>query len=68
MQTRVGCPQQNGYTESFVSAIKCECIDHMIFFSEKSLRRAVEQYIDHFHHERTTKCRRRRPITKVSII
>jgi len=24
----------------------------MIFCSEKSLRRAVEQYIDHFHHER----------------
>ncbi|WP_425609243.1 integrase core domain-containing protein [Thalassobacterium sedimentorum] len=48
IQTRVGCPQQNGYAESFVSAIKRECIDHMIFFSEKSLRRAVEQYIDHF--------------------
>jgi transposase InsO family protein len=52
IQTRVGCPQQNGYAESFVSAIKRECIDHMIFFSEKSLRRAVGQYIEHFHHER----------------
>ncbi|MBT62100.1 MAG: hypothetical protein CML13_02700 [Puniceicoccaceae bacterium] len=52
IQTRVGCPQQNGYAESFVSAIKRECIDHMIFFSEKSLRRAVEQYVEHFHQER----------------
>jgi hypothetical protein len=52
IQTRVGCPQQNGYAESFVSAIKRECIDQMIFFSEKSLRRAVSQYISHFHHER----------------
>ena len=34
------------------TAIKRECIDHMIFFSEKSLRRAVGQYIEHFHHER----------------
>ena len=48
----MGCPQQNGYAESFVSAIKRECIDHMIFFSEKSLRRAVGQYVEHFHHER----------------
>ena len=24
----------------------------MIFFSEQSLRRAVAQYIEHFHHER----------------
>jgi hypothetical protein len=35
LQARVGCPQQHGYAESFVSAIKRECIDHMIFFSEK---------------------------------
>jgi len=52
IQARVGCPQQNGYAESFVSAIKRECIDHIIFFSEKSLRRAVGQYIEHFHQER----------------
>ena|GEM_PF-6713180 len=30
-QTRVGCPQQNGYAESFVSAIKRECIDQFDF-------------------------------------
>jgi putative transposase len=24
----------------------------MIFFSERSLRRAVGQYVEHFHHER----------------
>tara|TARA_B100001971_G_scaffold186646_1_gene186735 strand:- start:104 stop:673 length:570 start_codon:yes stop_codon:yes gene_type:complete len=44
IQTRVGCPQQNGYAESFVSAIKRECIDHMIFFSEKSLRKRNEYF------------------------
>ena len=52
IQNRVGCPQQNGDAESFVSAIKRECIERMIFFSEKSLRRAVGQYIEHFHHDR----------------
>jgi hypothetical protein len=29
-----------------------ESRDQMIFFSEKSLRKAVEQYVLHFKHER----------------
>ena len=52
IQTRVGCPQQNGYAESFVAAIKRECLNHLIFFGEKSLRRAISEYLEHFHHER----------------
>lgn len=52
IRTRVGCPEQNGYAESFVSAIRRECLDQMIFFGEKSLRRAIEQYMEHFHSER----------------
>lgn len=52
IRTQVGCPQQNAYAESFVSAIRRECLDHMIFFGEKPLQRAIEQYIEHFHRER----------------
>lgn len=52
IQTRVGCPQQNGYAESFVSSIKRECLEKMIFIGENSLRRAVSQYIEHYHSER----------------
>ncbi len=29
-----------------------ECLDHMIFFGEKPLRRAISQYMEHFHEER----------------
>jgi len=28
--TRIGWPQQNGYTERFVKSIKTECLDHFI--------------------------------------
>lgn len=52
IQTRGGCPQQNGYAESFVSSIKRECLEKMIFIGENSLRRAVSQYIQHYHSER----------------
>ena len=52
IRTRIGCPQQNGYAERFVKSIKTECLDHFIFLGEKPLRRAVEQYVKHYHHER----------------
>jgi transposase InsO family protein len=51
-QTKVGCPQQNAYAESFVSAIKRECVDKMIFFGERPLRRTISQFAEHFHRER----------------
>ncbi len=52
IRTRIGCPQQNGYAERFVKSIQTECLDHFIFLGEKPLRRAVESYLDHYHHER----------------
>ena len=52
IRTRVGCPQQNGYAERFVKSIQTECLDQFIFLGEKSLRRAVEQCVEYYHHER----------------
>ncbi len=45
-------PNLNAYAERFVLSIKQECLDRMIFFSEKSLRRAVFAYVAHYHRER----------------
>ena len=33
-------------------SIKSECLDRMIFFGEDSLRRAVREYVAHYHAER----------------
>lgn len=52
IRTRVGCPVQNAYAESFVASIRRECLDHLIFFGEKSLRKAISEYMEHYHHER----------------
>ncbi len=52
IRTRIGTPQQNGYAERFVKSMKEECLGRMIFFGEKSLRKAVENYVLHYHHER----------------
>jgi transposase InsO family protein len=32
--------------------LKDECLDRMIFFSPRQLRRALNQYLDHYHTER----------------
>ena len=33
-------------------SIKSECLDKMVFFGQKQLRRTVEQFIEHYHEER----------------
>ena len=42
----------NAYAERFVRSIKYECLDRMIFTGQASLRRAVAEYMDHYHRER----------------
>jgi len=45
-------PNLNAYAERFVRSIKNECLDRMIFVGQASLRRAVTEYVDHYHRER----------------
>jgi len=45
-------PDLNPHAERFVRSIKSECLAKMIFFGEKQLRRAIEQFIAHYHAER----------------
>jgi transposase InsO family protein len=45
-------PNLNSFAERFVRSIKVECLDRMILIGERSLRRAVDQFSRHYHHER----------------
>ena len=45
-------PNLNAWVERFVRSIKEECLDRMIFFGEKSLRRAIREFVEHYHRER----------------
>src|SRR5499427_358307 len=45
-------PNLNAYAERFVRTIKESCLDQMILFGEDSLRRAVHQFLIHYHEER----------------
>jgi transposase InsO family protein len=45
-------PNLNAYAERFVRSIKDECLHRMIFFGERSLRKATREYAAHYHSER----------------
>ena len=45
-------PNLNAYAERFVRSIKDECLNRMIFFGERSLRKATREYAAHYHSER----------------
>ena len=45
-------PNLNAHLERFHLSIKSECLSKMIFFGESSLRRAVNEYLQHYHAER----------------
>jgi hypothetical protein len=45
-------PNLNAYAERWVRSIKEECLSKVILFGERSLRRALSDYVDHFHAER----------------
>jgi len=45
-------PNLNAYAERFVRTIKESCLERLVVFGEQSLRRAIEEFVVHYHHER----------------
>ena len=45
-------PNLNAFAERFVRTIKESCLDRLILVSEESLRRAIREFMAHYHHER----------------
>jgi putative transposase len=42
-------PNLNAYAERCVRSVKEECLSKLILFGEASLRRALAEFVDHFH-------------------
>jgi putative transposase len=45
-------PNLNAFAERWVRSIKTECLSKLILFGETSLRRAITQFLEHYHLER----------------
>ena len=46
------CPNLNAFAERFVLSIKSECLERMVPLGERHLRRAILEYMAHYHGER----------------
>ena len=46
-------PWQNPYVERLIGSIRRECLDHVIVFNEKHLRRLLARYFTYYHEDRT---------------
>src|SRR3989442_1057984 len=45
-------PNLNAYAERWVRSVKDEALSRLILFGEASLRYALQEYLEHYHHER----------------
>ena len=45
-------PNLNAFAERFVLSIKSECLERIVPLGETHLRRAISEYMEHYHHER----------------
>jgi putative transposase len=46
-------PWQNAYVERVIGSIRRECLDHIVIFNERHLRRVISAYVDYYHRTRT---------------
>ena len=52
VQTPYRAPNANAYAERFVRSINEECLDRLIPIGERHFRRAISEYVSHYHRER----------------
>ncbi len=45
-------PNLNAHAERFVRSIKESCLNRLILFGDHSLRRAIREFVTHYHQER----------------
>ncbi|MCZ6837066.1 MAG: integrase core domain-containing protein [Planctomycetota bacterium] len=46
-------PNLNAFAERFVLSIKSECLNRLIPLGERHFRQAINEYVEHYHLERT---------------
>jgi transposase InsO family protein len=46
-------PWQNAYVERVIGSMRRECLDHIVTFNERHLRRVISSYVDYYHRTRT---------------
>jgi putative transposase len=45
-------PDLNAFAEQFVLSIRNECLNRIVLLGERHLRRAISEFVEHYHRER----------------
>ncbi len=45
-------PHLNVFAQRFIRTSKESCLERLLLIGEGSLRRAIREFVDHYHHER----------------
>jgi hypothetical protein len=53
VRTAPSSPWQNPYVERVIGSIRRECLDHVVVFNERHLRRVLRSYLAYYHGSRT---------------
>ena len=49
------CPWHNNHIESLIGTIRRECLNHIIVFNERHLKRILSSYVEYYNETRTHK-------------
>ena len=54
-------PRADAFPERFVGTLRRECLDHLLIFGERHLRKVVGEYARHYNGHRPHQTRQQRP-------
>jgi len=50
---RASITLENAFVERVIGSIRRECLDHVVIFNERHLRRVLSSYVDYYQRART---------------
>jgi len=61
IKTPIRSPRANSLAERYVGTLRRECLDHLLIYGERHLRRVLAEYAQHYNEHRPHQSREQRP-------